>query len=502
MDMGYSHQKILEVKNMSKSFGPTVALKNVGIEVNRGEIRGLVGENGSGKSTLTSIIAGMQKADSGEMYFLGKKWEPSSMIEAQRRGISMILQEMNTVSGVSVAENLFAGQEERFTKCGIFSKKKMENAGNALLKRFEIGHINASDPIDLYSIEDRKLIEIIRTLKEDTQIFIVDETTTALSHSGREFLYNIVHKLADEGKAVIFISHDLDEILEICNVITVLRDGDIIGSLTKEEMEPKKIRYMMVGRDIGDAYYRNDYDHSHTEEVVLEFKNASFSAINDFNLKLHKGQIIGIGGLSGSGMHDIGRAAFGMKKITSGTVECNGQQVKDSNDAIQKGIAYISKNSDEEALILNASVTHNIILPSIPDLTGPALFVSPPAEKKLAQEQIDRFSIKCSSSRQYVSDLSGGNKQKVSFAKWIAKGSEVFVMDCPTRGVDVGVKQSMYQLIAEMKKEGKSILMISEELAELIGMCDEIMIMRNDEVSGMVTRSKDLEETDLIEYMI
>lgn len=493
---------LLEVKNINKNFGHTIALKNVAIEVKKGEIRGLVGENGSGKSTLTSIIAGMQTQDSGEMFFLGEKWIPSSMIDAQHRGISMILQEINTISGVSVAENLFAGQEEKFTKLGMISKKKMIAAGNKLLRNLGIEHINASDPIDIYGFEERKLIEIARIITNDTQILIVDETTTALSHSGRQFLYKIVRKFASENKAVIFISHDMDEILEICNVLTVLRDGNIIGNLTKEEMEPKKIRYMMVGREIGDAYYRDDYDTTHEEEVVLEFKNASFEKITDFNLKLHKGQIIGLGGLSGSGMHDIGRAAFGLTGIVSGEVDYKGKKIKGCNDAIKKGIAYISKNRDSEALILQGSIKDNITLPSISDIMGPALFVSPLEEKKIAKDMIDKFSIKCGSGNQYVATLSGGNKQKVSFAKWIGKGSDVFIMDCPTRGVDIGVKQSMYKLIAEMKKEGKTILMISEELSELIGMCDEIIIMKNDKITGRVKRSAELKETDLIEYMI
>jgi ribose transport system ATP-binding protein len=493
---------LLEVKSIDKRFGPTVALKNVDIKVRSGEIRGLVGENGSGKSTLTSIIAGMQKADRGEMFFLDQKWEPASMIAAQRNGISMILQEMNTISGVSVAENLFAGQEEKFAKFGIVSYKKMVSDGDKLLKRFGIEHIKASDPIDLYGFEDRKLIEIARTVTEETKILVVDETTTALSHTGREFLYKLIKKMTSENKAVIFISHDMDEILEVCNVLTVLRDGDIIGHLSKEEMDPKKIRYMMVGREIGEAYYRDDYNTDHGEEVVLEFKNASFESITDFSLKLHRGEIIGIGGLSGSGMRDIGRAAFGLLNITSGSIECKGEKIISCQDAIQKGIGYISKNRDTEALILQGSINDNITMPALPDLTGPALFINPTTAKKHAKEQIDLFSIKCGSGSQYVSTLSGGNKQKVSFAKWIGKGSEILVMDCPTRGVDIGVKQSMYQLIAQLKKEGKAILMISEELSELIGMCDEIIIMKDEKVSGKRMRTPDLKETDLIEYMI
>jgi len=495
-------QVLLEVTNINKCFGPTVALRDVGIEVRKGEIRGLVGENGSGKSTLASIIAGMQKSDSGEMFFMGKKWEPDSMIGAQIEGISMILQEMNTISGVSVAENLFAGQEKKFSKFGLISKNKMNIAGDNLLKSFGVDHIKASDSIDLYGFEDRKLIEIVRTVTKDTKILVVDETTTALTHSGREFLYKLIEKIANENKAVIFISHDMDEILKVCNVVTVLRDGDIIGNLIKEEMNPKTIRYMMVGREIGDAYYRTDYDTTHDEEIALEFKDAWFSSVSDFNLKLHKGEIIGIGGLSGSGMRDIGRAAFGLTTITSGDIECKGKKIRGCNDAIQRGIAYISKNRDTEALILQGSIADNIALPSIPELTGPALFISPLALRKHAQELTDKFSIKCGNVNQYISTLSGGNKQKVSFAKWIGKGSDIFIMDCPTRGVDIGVKQSMYQLIAQMKKEGKAILMISEELSELIGMCDEIVMIKNDKLSARVKRSKELKEIDLIEYMI
>lgn len=500
--MDKSLQVLLEVKNMFKHFGPTKALNNVEIEIRKGEIHGLVGENGSGKSTLTSIVAGMQKADKGEMFFMGRKWEPTSMIDAQRRGLSMILQEMNTISGVSVAENLFAGQEDKFAKFGIISKKKMEAEGDKLLKSFGMDHIKASAPIDQYGFEDRKLIEIARIVTDDTQILVVDETTTALSHFGRELLYKLVRKLAFEDKAVIFISHDMDEILEICNVLTVLRDGNIIGNLEKKDMEPKRIRYMMVGREIGDAYYRDDYNTAHEQEVALEFKNACFEGVRNFNLKLHKGEIIGIGGLSGSGMHDVGRAAFGLSRVTSGSIECKGKKIMGCNDAIQKDVAYISKNRDTEALLLQGSIMDNISLPSIPDLTGPVLLVNPLKEKKHAEKQISKFRIKCNNGSQYVATLSGGNKQKVSFAKWIGKGSEIFIMDCPTRGVDIGVKQSMYQLIAQMKKEGKAILMISEELSELIGMCDEIIIMKDDRVNGSVKRAENLKETDLIEYMI
>ena len=289
-----------------------------------------------------------------------------------------------------------------------------------LLKKFEISHIHGKDPIDIYNFEDRKLVEIVRCVNENTEILVVDETTTALSLEGRQILYKLIHKMADENKAVIFISHDMDEILEQCNVLTVLRDGDIIGHLAKEEMDSlhavKNIRFMMVGREIGEKYYREDYDTSHQEEVILELKDVSFGPINNFSLTLHKGEIIGLGGLSGCGMHEIGRAAFGIEKLSTGKVLCGGKEIKSCLDAIESSIGYISKNRDAEALILNASIQENICLPSLETLEN-KMFIHPEDEKKLAKKEIEAFRIKCNNGKQWVNNLSGGNKQKVSFAK-------------------------------------------------------------------------------------
>ncbi|MCM8709957.1 sugar ABC transporter ATP-binding protein [Clostridium sp. SYSU_GA19001] len=496
---------LLEIKHMNKVFGSTIALKDVSLTVNRGEIRGLVGENGSGKSTITSIIAGMQKPTKGEMYFKGHLWEPSSMVDAQKHGISMILQEANTISNCTVAENLFAGREKQFSKFGFFSNKKMNDEADKLLNKFGISHIKGKDNINKYSFEERKLIEIIRGIDENTEVLIVDETTTALSFEGREILYKLMNKLSADGKAVIFISHDIDEILDKCTVLTVLRDGNIIGEVSSNEMNlenaPRKIRNMMVGREIGEAYYREDYDISHHEEIALELKNINCGSIIDFSLKLHKGEIIGIGGLSGCGMHEIGRIAFGLDKPKSGEVLRNGIKIINPNIAVKNGMGYISKNRDKDALILNGSIEENIVLPSLVNLSCKS-FINPIKERKLSEKGIDLLSIKCGNRTQWVSTLSGGNKQKVSFAKWLAKESEVFIMDCPTRGVDIGVKQAMYRLISEMKKEGKAILMISEELPELIGMVDRLIIMKDFKVSHEFERSQNLKETDVIEYMI
>ena len=499
-------EPIIEVRHMVKNFGPTRALRDVDVSFYRGEIRGLIGENGSGKSTITSIVAGMQKATSGEMFYKGEPWNPASMVDAQLHGISMVLQEANTIPNCTVAENIFAGRFNEFAVANSFlSMKKVNKAAQELLDSFGLEHIKATDNINKYGFEDRKLIEIVRCVSDETEVFVVDETTTALSLEGRQLLYKLIHKLKDENKCVIFISHDMDEILEQCTDLTVLRDGEIIGHLNREEMDApgaeKKIRFMMVGREIGDAYYREDYDSSHLPEVALKLDNISFGPIKNFSLELHKGEIIGFGGLSGCGMHEIGRAAFGLEKLTEGKVECGGKEIKSCLDAIESGIGYISKNRDTEALILEGGIGENIVLPSINALSK-ATFVSPKAERKLADAEIDSFRIKCYGGKQWVNTLSGGNKQKVSFSKWTAKKSDVLIMDCPTRGVDIGVKQFMYHVIAEMKKQGKSIILISEELGELIGMADKILIMKDFAVTHEFKRSPELSETDIIEYMI
>ncbi len=497
---------IFETRSLCKNFGPTIALKNVDMQVRRGEILGLIGENGSGKSTIMSIAAGMQPATEGTMYYKGNEWHPKTMVEAQKQGLSMILQEANTIPFVTVAQNIFAGREEEFTKLGIVNMKKMYVEANKLLDALDIHNIRGNTPINALTFEDRKLIEIVRCVTDDTEILVIDETTTALSLEGREVLYGLMKRMAHErNKAVVFVSHDMDEILEQCDALTVLRDGEIVGHLTKEEMARpdavKIIRELMVGRDIGEKYYREDYDSSHGDEVALELKNISFGGIENFNLELHKGEIIGFGGLSGCGMHEIGKIAFGAQKPDSGEVIRNGVKITNELSAIENGIGYISKNRDMEALILSGTISENIVLPSLTNLEKHT-FISPKKEKELADSQIEAFRIKCNSGRQIVKTLSGGNKQKVSFAKWVATGAEVIIMDCPTRGVDIGVKQSMYSLIEQMKREGKAIIMISEELTELIGMADNIVIMKDFAVTKIFERSAELRQTDIIEYMI
>lgn len=498
-----SKELLLKCEHIFKSFGPTKALSDVHLEVSRGEIRGLIGENGSGKSTLSSIIAGVQPCDSGEMVFKGENYKPHNMIEAQKKGISMVVQEQGTISNISVAANIFIGKEELFRKGIYLGIQKMNQEAQKILDQIGAGHIRAAAPINSLNFEDRKLVEIARAMYDDPEIFIVDETTTALSQKGRSIVYQIMKDMSAKGKAILFISHDLDELMSICNAITVLRDGQFIATMNKEEMNVYQMRLYMVGREISDDYYRTDMDGSFSDEVVLRAVNVTNGPVlENFSFELHKGEILGFGGLSECGMHELGRAVFGADRLLTGQIElADGTVIKHPGQAIAKGIAYVSKNRDQEAIILQDTIQNNIVLPSLPQLER-AGYISPKKEKELAEEEIEALHVKCEGGEQIVNELSGGNKQKVVFAKWIGNKSDILILDCPTRGVDIGVKVAMYQLMYQLKKEGKSIIMISEELPELIGMSDRVMILKDGKLSGTFSRSSDLSEADLIHYII
>ena len=498
-----SRKAVVEIKNMSKRFGSTIALNNVDITVYAGEICGLIGENGSGKSTATSIYAGMQKCDSGEMFLEGTKWSPKSMMEALENGVGMIVQENGTVPGISVAENIFLGKSYLFKKGPFVDAKKMVRQAQEALDSIGAGHIKAGTLTEVLDFQDRKLVEIAKVVVKNPKVLVVDETTTALSQLGRKIIYDIMNKMRNEGKTVIFISHDLDEIMNVCSRLTVLRDGMIIRTFEKEEFDENAIKASMIGREMKGDYYRGDYDGSYSEEVVAEIKNANLgNQLVNFSLQLHKGEILGIGGLSHCGMHTLGKVMFGNIKLESGNVLVHGHEIKTEVQAMNEKVGYVAKDRDVESLCLEASIKDNISIAGMDKFAVSKFLILPNKEKEYVDEQISALSIKCAGANQQVSALSGGNKQKVVFGKWIGRGSEVLILDCPTRGVDIGVKQAMYQMMYQMKKEGKSILLISEEMAELIGMSDRVIVMKDGEIKAEFERSDKLSESDMIEYMI
>lgn len=494
---------LFEAKKLTKHFGPTVALDNVDFKVYRGEITGLIGENGSGKSTITSIAAGMQPATSGEMFFKGQPHKPSTMIEGAACGIGMIVQEQGTVSGISVAQNIFLGNEKKFTRFGIVNKKAMNAEAKKALDAIGFEGVDPSTPIDSLNMQDRKLVEIAKTVYQQPEMLVVDETTTALSQKGRDIIYDIMKKMKEENKAVVFISHDLEELMEVCSKLIVLRDGVFVAELEKSEFEEEKIKELMVGRKLTGDYYRSDYDGSYGKEVVLSAEKLYVGdSLKGVSLELHKGEILGIGGLTDCGMHELGKALFGNVKPLYGEVKLgNGKKITSEKQAIKNKIGYVSKNRDQEALILSASIMENTVLPSL-SMIAKGGVITKGAEKKFTDKQVKDMSIKCREIGQNVGDLSGGNKQKVVFGKWLGNESEIYILDCPTRGIDIGVKAFMYQLMYRLKKEGKSILMISEELPELIGMSDRILIMKDGQIQDSFTRSEELNESVLIKKMV
>lgn len=498
-----NRKAVVEIKNMSKRFGSTIALNNVDITVYSGEICGLIGENGSGKSTATSIYAGMQKCDEGEMFLEGAPWSPASMMDALEHGVGMIVQENGTVPGVTVAENIFLGKSHLFKKGPFVNGKEMIRQAQEALDGIGANHIKADMVTAALDFQDRKLVEIAKVMVKNPKVLVVDETTTALSQLGRKIIYDIMNKMRDEGKTVIFISHDLDEIMEVCGRLTVLRDGNIIRTFEKEEFEENAIKASMIGREMKGDYYRGDFDGSFSEEVVAELKDANLgNQLINFNLQLHKGEILGIGGLSHCGMHTLGKVVFGNMKLDSGKITVHGKEIKNEVQAMDEKVGYVAKDRDVESLCLEASIKDNIAVAGMDQFAVSKFLILPGKENKYVEEQIDALSVKCAGANQLVSALSGGNKQKVVFGKWIGRGSEILVLDCPTRGVDIGVKQAMYQMMYQMKKEGKSILLISEEMAELIGMSDRVVVMKDGELKAEFKRSETLSESDMIEYMI
>lgn len=496
---------ILQLKNITKKFGSVVALKGVSIDVYPGEIRGLIGENGSGKSTISSIASGMQKANEGEMIFKDKPWNPSSMIDAMQNGIGMIVQESGTIAGVTVAENIFLAELDQFrNKLGLVNHKEMNHQADLVMENIGVGNVKGNMPMAMLDFQTRKLVEIAKVAMKNPDILVIDETSTALSHDGREIMYKLIKRYRDEGKAIIFISHDLDEIMEVCDTLTVLRDGNLIRTFTKEAFQADAIRTSMIGRELEGDYYRSDYTPSKMPEIALEAKNLNYKdELKDISITLHKGEIVGVGGLASCGMHTLGKALFGAIKLEGGKVVLgNGKEIKTPHNAIANNVGYVSKDRDTESLCLNASIRDNIAIAGMDEYMLGGFLVTNIREKKYVDKQVKDLSIKCSSPQQLTSQLSGGNKQKVVFGKWIGCGSEILILDCPTRGVDIGVKQAMYQLMMKLKNEGKSILMISEELPELMGMSDRILIMKDGALTMEFERSKDLTDAQIIKHMI
>lgn len=496
---------VLKIEHLYKSFGATKANQDVNLEIPKGCVLGLAGENGSGKSTLSSMICGMQKMDSGKMYLNGQEYLPSSPIDANAHHVSMVLQELGVVGSMSPVVNMFLGRTGQFTKGSLVDIGAMKKAAIAQFDKWNLTHVPLDGLADSLSIEQRKMLELARALSVDPQFLILDEISQALSHDNRKVLYEFIKKFTSNGGTILMITHDLEEMMEICDIISVLRDGCIIETKPTEEFTMDELKRMMIGREISGDYYRSDMEEQYENEVVLSVKNLSVPGeLQDITFDLHKGEILGICGLSDGGIHSLGPALFGTSSGRTGTVR-NIPHSRDLNkpkDMIETHGAYLSKDRDSDGLMLNAGIGENIAVPNVKRLSGKLGFLAPSAVKKAATEASQAFEIKSSGLGQVVKSLSGGNKQKVNLSRWLIQDLEYIILDCPTRGVDIGVKAYIYSVLREMKAKGLAIILISDELQEAMGMADRIFVMKEHCGAGILSRTTDFIEDKIIEVML
>jgi ribose transport system ATP-binding protein len=496
---------VIEIKGLNKYFGPTHANRDINFSVKKGEIKGLIGENGSGKSTLISQIVGLYPHDSGEMLLNGKEYNPHNPIDANRCGISMVMQELGVIGSLPGGVNVFLGRTGQFTKRGVVSLKALNRAAAQQFEKWDLPKVPLNKLTGGMMIETRKMIELARALSVDPQLLLLDEITQALSMNNRNKLYELIKKLKSMGRSVIVITHDVEELIEITDSITVLRDGEVVGDVVSADTTPDDVKRMMVGREISGDYYRSDMKPDFKDNVVLSVKGLTVPGeIEDVSFDVHEGEILGFCGLSDSGIHTVGKAVYGLTKPLRGVIRLNekGIDIKKSTKALQNNMAYVPKDRDNEALMIHARIYDNLNLPSLTEQQGAVGYLAPRKLKKLAQDMTDELSIKCTSIYQPLDALSGGNKQKVNLGRWLAKDLKVLILDCPTRGVDVGVKAYIYSLMKEIKKNGIATILISDELTEVLGMADRLIVMKDGEITGMIRRDEGFTEQSVIGVMI
>lgn len=496
---------MLKIEHIGKTFGPTVANKDISLEFYPGEVRGLAGENGSGKSTLMSIIAGIQRHDTGTMFKDGVEYRPVSPVDANGKKIGIVVQELGLVNSLPVGINIFLGRTGRFSRCGVINLGKLYAEAERELKKWKLDHIPVRQIVDGLSVEDKKLIELARALSVDPDILILDEVSAALSHDKRMLLYDVIGDFRKRGKTVIMIAHDLDEILRLSDTITVLKDGEVVATEKAADLSLDRLKRMMVGREINEDYYRRDAAPATGAVPALEVSGLSVDdAFSDISFSLAKGEILGVCGLSDAGIHELGKALFGILAPKNGSVVAcrSGASISGPAVAMKNGIAYVPKDRDTDALMIEGSIEANICLPSFDELQGPLGFINPNKMHEVSRRSIDDYSIKTTGFDQRVGRLSGGNKQKVNLARWMLRDIDVLVLDCPTRGVDIGVKAYIYAMINDSRKKGLAILLISDELPEVIGMSDRILVLKNGASAGIFERGAGFTEEKIIEVMI
>ena len=479
------------MKGITKSFGTNYVLRGVDFTIKAGEVHALMGENGAGKSTLMNILTGLHKPDAGEILIDGTQKQFDSPKEAEKFGLSFIHQEMNTWPEMTVVENLFLGNEIQ-NAIGWIDNKKMRALAIETFRELGVS-LNLDEEVKNLSVGQQQMIEIAKSLLSDGEVIIMDEPTAALTEREIEVLFRIIQNLKQKNVAIIYISHRMEEIFKISDRITVMRDGVSVDTKRTADTSNDEVVRKMVGRDLADYYPAKT---SKIGPIVFEAKKLSSERkFQDVSFQVKAGEIVGFSGLMGAGRTEIMRSIFGIDPLDSGEMYLEDKKITISNpnDAIRQGIGFLTENRKEEGLILDYSISENISLPSIDGFRKNGL-IDTQAEKDFVELLMERLKVKAEGCDDIVSGLSGGNQQKVVLAKWIGIGSKVLILDEPTRGVDVGAKREIYQLMNELADRGVAIVMVSSDLPEVLGVSDRIVVVHEGKISGELQRGEATEE--------
>ena len=483
---------LLTMKNIKKSFSGVAALKNAELELNKGEVVALMGENGAGKSTLMKILTGIYSKDEGTVTFEGKEVEYKSVSESEEAGIAIVHQELNMMNDLTVAQNLFIGKER---KKGIFiDDAKMAGDAKELFKKLNVD-INPNVKIGSLTVGKQQMVEIAKAISTNAKVIVFDEPTAALTDSEIEELFKVINDLRAKGTGIIYISHRMDEINVISDKVIVMRDGEYVGTLVTKECTKDDIIKMMVGRTVF-MEPKTKSDVAADAEVVLRCENLNRGKhVRDVSFDLRKGEILGFSGLMGAGRTEVARLIFGADPMDSGKIYIHGKEVsiKSTKDAVNAGIGYLSEDRKRYGLLVDKSVEENTCLSSLEKFTK-GLFIDGSKSKSVSEKYVQELRTKTPSVTQIIKKLSGGNQQKVVIAKWLVKDSEILIFDEPTRGIDVGAKSEIYDLMERLVKEGKSIIMISSELPEVLRMSDRVVVMCEGRITGCLDISEASQE--------
>ncbi len=486
-------ESIVRMQGIDKHFPGVHALKKCDFELQAGEVHALVGENGAGKSTIMKILTGVFKKDEGTIYYKGKEVDITNTKEAQKLGISIIHQELNLMPDLTVAENIFIGRE--MIKSGIFcDNNKLNKATEVLLSSMKV-KIAPTTRVDTLTVAQQQMVEIAKALSFDSEVLIMDEPTAALTESEIDELFIIIKELRAKGVGIVYISHRMNELKRICDRVTVMRDGEYISTNNMDDITIDEIIKMMVGREIFVEVVELNKKKEH--EVVLEVKSLNRGRhVKDVNFHLRRGEILGFAGLMGAGRTEVARCIFGADKLESGQIILNGKEVKikSPKEAVKKGIGYLSEDRKRFGLVLGLDVESNVAMSSMSNFINKFGFLKPNRISKNSEKYVESLSIKTPSGTQLVKNLSGGNQQKVVMGKWLTKNCDILIFDEPTRGIDVGAKSEIYKLLNNLADQGKSIIMISSELEEIIRMSHRVMVMCEGRITGELERHEATQE--------